>query len=550
MKVLTVKKLKVFVFLLGFIIFGTVDQWSGGIQLKAAEPVTSLRETAEMAVMRKKAKERRRRLIYNNDGNDMSAKIHENPESFLSQRTIPALNTQVDSIFYCTGGTTHYDHDTKVAETSENMHERMNFKDPYSVNRHGNMRMLRRAGGDSLSLTTKRVHEAGIEIFWTHRINDIHDSFTNCLLTHWKRQHPQYMMGTPEDMKRYDITHPRYMWSTLDFEKPEVLEYLYRITEEVCQRYDVDGIEIDYFRHPLFFRPNLEYKPATPAQVEILTAFQRRIREMAYREGNRRERPILVATHVPMSKHTCRHVGIDIERWLQDDLLDVLVAGSGYQPMSMPTKKIVELGHAHGVPVYVNVSNSGMEQWKGRIEAWRAVASNVWQAGADGIHLFNWFPGALNDPVFMTLGEPRTIAGLDKVFGVDNMKENFGCLEQGVVQSQTLPVEFGRSGKPREVNLPIGDDIAAAAKAGNLEKATLRVQFVSRTSGDKVELYLNGNIVEPESDDVKEGWVTYRPDPQQYLLGDNVVSFRLTKGRPGRKVPVSVRSVELVVDYR
>ena len=38
------------------------------------------------------------------------------------------------------------------------------------------------------------------------------------------------------------ITHPRYMWSTLDFEKPEVLDYLFRITEEVCQRYDVDGI--------------------------------------------------------------------------------------------------------------------------------------------------------------------------------------------------------------------------------------------------------------------------------------------------------------------
>ena len=544
------KKLKILLLLSGAVLFGAVHQWAGDTRLEAAEPAASPGESAEMARMRKKAKERRRRLIYNNDGNDMSGQIHENPESFLAQRIIPALNTQVDSIFYCTGGTTHYDHDTKVGETSESMHERMNFKDPYSVNRHANMRMLRRAGVDSLSLVTKRGHEAGVEVVWTHRINDIHDSFTDCLLTHWKREHPQYMMGTPDDLKRYDISHPRYMWSTLDFEIPEVLEYLYRITEDVCQRYDVDGIEIDYFRHPLFFRPNLDYKPATPAQVEIMTGFQRRIREMAYREGNRRGRPILVATHVPMSKQTCLHVGIDLERWLRDDLLDVLVAGSGYQPLSMPTKKIAELGHAHGVPVYMNISNSGMEQWGGRIEAWRAAASNVWQAGADGIHLFNWFPGDPNDPVFTTLGDPQTLAGLDKVFGIDNIKEYFGCLEQGVVQSQTLPVEFGRSGKPREVNLPLGDDIAAAAKAGNLKKATLRVQYVSRTSDDKVELYLNGNIVEPESEDTKEGWVTYRPEPRQYLLGDNAVSFRLTAARPGRKVPVSVRSIELDVDYR
>ena len=544
------KRLRTIVLLLGAFLFGAVDQWAGGIHLKAADPAASPHENDEMARMRKKAKERRRRLIYNNDGNDIFLKIHENPKSFLSQRIIPALNTQVDSIFYCTGGTTVYDHDTNVAQRSDDLHERMNFNAPQSVNRHANMRMLRRAGVDSLSLVTKHVHEAGLEVFWTHRINDIHDSFTDWLFSDWKREHPQYLMGTPDDKKRHDISHPRYMWSTLDFEKPEVLDYLYRITEEVCQRYDVDGIEIDYFRHPLFFRPNLQYKPATPVQVEIMTGFQRRIREMAYLEGNRRGRPILVAAHVPMSRQTCLHVGIDLERWLRDDLLDVLVAGSGYQPMSMPTKKIAELGHAHGVPVYPNISNSGMEQWSGRVEAWRAAASNVWQAGADGMNLFNWFPGAQNDPLFTTLGDPQTLAGLDKVFGIDNMREYYGCLEQGVVQSQILPVEFGRSGKPREVNLPLGDDIAAAAKAGNLKKVTLRVQFVSRTADDKVELYLNGNLVEPESEDTKEGWVTYRPEPRQYVPGDNTISFRLTAARPGRKVSISLRSIELDVDYR
>ncbi len=50
-----------------------------------------------------------------------------------------------------------------------------------------------------------------------------------------------------------------------------------------------------------------------------------------------------LVTHVPMSRQTCLHVEIDRERWLRDDLLDILVAGSGYQPLSM-TRKIVELG--------------------------------------------------------------------------------------------------------------------------------------------------------------------------------------------------------------
>jgi hypothetical protein len=508
------------------------------------------RESAEMARLRQEAKSRRRRLIYNNDGNDMSLKQHATPEEFLAQRIIPALNTQVDSIFYCTGGTTHYDHETSVADTSYYLHEQFNFKDTQPINRHANMRMLRKAGADCLSLVTRHVHEAGLEVFWTHRINDIHDSFTDWLLSKWKRDHPEYWMGTPEDIQRYKITHPRYMWSTLDFEKPEVLEYLFRITEEVCQGYDVDGIEIDYFRHPLFFRPNLEYKPATPAQVEIMTAFQRRIREMAYREGTRRGRPILVSTHVPMSRETCLHVGIDLEHWLRDELLDVLVIGSGYQPLSMPSGDLAELGHAHGVPVYPNISNSGMEQWSGRVEAWRGAASNVWQAGADGLHLFNWFPADLNDHLFMTLGDRQTLAGLDKVFGIDNVKEVYGCLEQGCVQSQILPVKLDPSGKPREVNLPIGDDLRAASNAGKLNAATLRVQFVSRAPDDKVELDLNGELVAPQSEISEDGWVTYRPEPGLYRRGDNTLSFRVTAGEPAATEMMSVRSVELIVDYR
>ena len=498
--------------------------------------------------MRGDAKGRRRRIIYNNDGNDVSLNRHSTPESFLAERILPALNTQVDSIFYCTGVTGLYDHDTNVAERSDDLHEAMKFKEPAAINRHANMRMLRQAGVDSLSLVTRCGHEAGLEVFWSHRINDIHDSGTDRLLSRWKREHPQCVMGTPQDMKRHPVTHPRYMWSALDFEKPQVLDYLYRITEEVCRRYDVDGIEIDYFRHPVFFRPNLDYKPATPEQVEIMTAFQRRMREMAFREGSRRGRPILVAAHVPMSREAGLHVGIDIERWLRDDLFDILVAGGGYQPLSMPARQMVELGHAHGVPVYPNISNSGMKQWGHRIEAWQAAASNAWRAGADGINLFNWFPGTPNDRIFMTLGDPQTLARSAKVFGIDNTKVYLGCLEQAVVQSQILPVTLDRSGKPREVKLIIGDDIARVAETGALTSAVLRVQFVSRAPDDKVELSLNGGVLAPESEISEEGWVTYQPEPASYRPGDNALSFRVTSGETGRKEEISVRSVEVRVD--
>jgi hypothetical protein len=455
--------------------------------------------------------------------------------------------------------TSLYDHDTDVAERSDDFQDVMGFEAQQSINRRANMHMLREAGVDSLSLVTQRVHEAGLEVFWSHRINDIHDSFTDWLFSKWKREHPEYLMGVPEDMQRYEISHPRYMWSTLDFERPEVLDYLYLVTEEVCQKYDVDGIEIDYFRHPLFFRPNLEHMPATPAQVEIMTAFQRRNYEMAQREGECRGRPILVAAHVPLSVEKCLHVGIDIERWLREGLLDVLITGSGYQPLSMPVNQMVELGHAYDVPVYPIISASGMEQWGGHtvgtpktdsavpaLEAWRGAASNIWQSGADGISIFNWFPGESNDPLFTTLGDVSTLSGLDKIFGIDNTREFFGCLEQAVVQDQILPVEIDASGEIRKANLIVGDDVAGADAAGRLKSVTLHVQFTSLASGDMIELALNGSPVEPDSQISEDGWITYLTKPGLFMVGDNALSFQIEQGN---KDNVSVRSVVLRVVY-
>lgn len=244
------------------------------------------------------------------------------------------------------------------------------------------------------------------------------------------------------------------------------------------------------------------------------------------------------------------HIGIDVEGWLREDLLDLLVTGSGYQPMTMPMKRMVELGHEHGVPVYPNISNSGMDQWGGRIETWRAAASNVWRSGADGIHLFNLFPETPNNPVFMTAGDPPTLAKYDKVFGIDNTPEYYGCLEQAIEQSQLLPVEFGRSGMPRGVNFPIGDGIAAEAEAGRLASAILRVQYLSRAPSDKVELYFNGNLITADSEDLETGWVTYKPESRLYRPGDNSLAFRATAGRPNRKQSIVAWAVELNVKYR
>jgi len=511
--------------------------------VKAAEKAF---ESPPLAAQREVMKHRSRRLIYNNDGYEAENVGADTPDGFLSRRMKPALDTQVESVFFCTGATTMFNHRTdKFGETYGKY---ITVKSGESERRYkANLEALAEAGTDPLELAIKLCKENDLEIFFSHRINDIHDSFLDWEFSTWKRDHPEYLLGKRGDWQKFPSSNPRRRWSALDFEKQEVRDYLLAIIDDVLSRYDVDGIEIDYFRSPMFFRPNLIFQAVTAEHVEILTGFQRRVREKAYEHGNRRGRPILVATRVPMTKGKCLHVGIDIERWLKDDLLDVLTTGGGYMPFTMPTRELVELGHAHKVPVYPTISASGMKPPHNTDAHWRAAAANAWHTGADGIVLFNTFPSEPKHPHFTQLGDPEVFARMDKVFVMDNRPMFVGDLRQSIPQSQILPVELDGSGRSREVVFPVGDDIAEAAKAETLAGAELRIQFDGMTSEDTIEVQLNGKTIETR-EGAEPGWTCYAAEPTQWRRGDNTFSFHVlsTSG----KSDLSVKAIELNVTYK
>ena len=509
----------------------------------ATSGCANLSESAAMRRQRAAAASRSRRIIYNNDSGDIYPAGADTPAGFLAQRMEATQNSQVESVFYCTGATTMFSHLARVGETYGEFVTTQGLGD--------NIERLKAAGHDVLDLVIEFCRDEGLEVFFTHRINDIHDSMASCNfeLSRWKREHPEYCLGRPEAMGKYDLNDPRYWWSALDFELAEVRHYLIAILDDVCARYDLDGIEIDYFRSPMFFRPNLEFEPATPEQVEIMTGFQRRIRELAVRHGTRRGRPLLVATRVPMTPAACRHVGIDIEGWLRSNLLDVITMGGGYVPFTMPTEVMVKLGHAYGKPVYPAISASGMRGRHGSIEAWRGAAANAWHSGADGIYLFNHFPRETSSQ-FKTLGGPEGLRFLDKLFAIDNVAILEGDLRQGIVQSQILPVQLDPAGKPRDVLLPVADDLAAAAAAGRLRDHYLLLRLDGLTPEESLVLWVNGGEVAAAAETREAGWLTFEPDPVLFQQGSNQI--RLARRRAGNatETPVTLAALELHVKYQ
>ncbi len=513
-------------------------------------------ESAEMAAARKKAQQRRRRLIYNDDGcGPLGSPTGNTADGFLygPQSRMGALRgSQVDSVFICSGATHVLTHPTAVAESYADVAQRYGIGGEWEAYR-ANMRALEGLKTDAIQLTIDHCRKHELEVCYSHRINDIHNTFLEVERSTWFREHPQFWMGKPDEAaKAGGANSPKHWWSALDFEQPNVLDHLARIQEEVSSKYDVDGMEIDYFRSPMFFRPNLDYQPATATQVEILTGFQRRLRKIHLQAGNKRGRPILTAARVPATPSACRHVGIDIERWLKEGLVDVLNVGGGYVPFTEPLDEIVKLAHSVGIPVYSTISASGMRGPDNRysaVEAWRGAASNMWHAGVDGIVTFNIFPAVGPEPRFVDIGSKETLAGRNKLFVIDPIRILEGDLVQGITQTQALPVSIHGDGKSVVAVLPIGDDLPAAGKRGTLASADLRVRLSDPQAIDAIEVSLNGAVLAVTEQEPKTGWFVCRPKPEQYRLGRNALAFRATRVAADRKHVADVTHVEVPVQY-
>jgi hypothetical protein len=368
---------------------------------------------------RQPALDRQRRIIFNNDGCEIFLLKQATKEALLAARTTPLLGTQVDSIFYCTtqgfGLFTHFTKAGQIFLTREGR---------YGQNEKNDNRMpaLLAAGVDPLQAMVDFSRQHGLEVFCSFRMNDNHDGSSadygpiRFKYNTVKSAHPDYLLGQPGQQLKYGG------WSAVDYGRPEVRELMFRYVEEVCRNYDVDGIELDFFRHPVFFKSTTRGEPASNNELAAMTALVRRIRRVADEEGLRRGRPLLIAMHLPDSVEYARTIGLDLERWLEDDLMDLLIV-SGYFQLN-DWNYSVALARKYGVKVYPSLDEPRLKDNLARTErqaerTYMARAAVAWQAGVNGIYMFNYFSDSnlkfeLGGSVLRTIGDPRLLASTDK----------------------------------------------------------------------------------------------------------------------------------------
>ncbi len=499
----------------------------------------------ELRALRRELAHRKRPLIFNNDGDDVVYECRKpTVEEFLKARTTGLVGTGCDCVFYCTwsSGFGMFTHRTRVGEI---------FTSREGIFKHNITADLIAQDTDPLQLVIDFCHRHGIEVFWSMRMNDVHDATYPPMFPEWKKRHPELLLGRRG--QRLPFIGDGRAWSAVNYGRMPVRERAYRFIEEVCRNYDVDGIEMDFFRHLIYFRGHAYNGFATDEERDKMTGLVRRVRKMTEAFGLRRGRPILVAVRVPDSVEYARGVGLDIERWLAEGLVDILVVG-GYFRLR-PWEDSIELGRRFDVPVYAGLSESRIGGDAGRMrrtqKAYRARALNAWRAGCNGIYLFNFnYAFRPGHPIWNELGDPTKLARLDKRYFVTYRGVRYArlYLKDGdrfftrpmLCPERPLTVQPGQSAA---TSLRIGDNLRRPP-AGLTPAVEMRVQISGLKDPAALQVTVNGRRLGVGQ--LKNRWIVFRPEARIFKLGWNDVKFSLSADAPK---PVVVRDMFAEVSF-
>lgn len=371
-----------------------------------------------------------------------------------------------------------------------------------------NARALREAGVDPVDLLIGACRDAGLSFFAGVRMNDAHHAQYPWHPRFWI-EHPECRLGdrSAYRLPRVGFHEPGGAFAArIDDRVPACLDYrheavrAYRLAAiaEIAERYpEVDGIELDFTRHPFFFAPG-----EVASGRDLMTSFMASVRGALRAIERRRERELVLEARVPPSLAACARIGLDVPRWIADRLIDIVVPAPYWHPdFGMPVEEFVRPAHAAGCAVFPSIELAGMPvlaDAEETAELVRGGAAAFYAAGADGIHVFNTHVPTYYLRQEMTflreIGDPRLLVGRPKRY-VATRSSNYDASAWFSYPKQ-VPAAL-RAGAAVAVALRVGDDLAAEDRLGRKALATLRLRVQSLIWAGSLDVRLNGLPLDP-----------------------------------------------------
>ena len=361
----------------------------------------------------------------------------------------------------------------------------------------------------------------------------------------------------------------------------ELQNHKVAVLKELAERYDLDGLQIDFARHVACLPVGRQWELR-----DRVTSFMRKVRRMLLEVAQKRGRPFLLAAKVPQTLAGCRADGFDVQAWAQQRLVDVLTLGSRTMDVDVEGVRAVVGAEVQLQPCFDDHHATDGYRYA-PIEYLRGVFANHLRRGADSVVTFNWAIGVpavakavggeiaplTHQAAFKEVGSLKTLAGKSKAFAVER-RGGYPWADGFFNRNDTapLPLPLADDGSSARLVLHISD----APSAGN--RLTLRCVVFQAAEGIAFEILFQGEplsvtttdsewkdaqIFSPRPQPPSGGKGEYKVNPAQRLLrlecavpgkvwrqGANEVLIRLaSRGKAAQGTVIQLEKLEAHLSY-
>ena len=405
-------------------------------------------------------------------------------------------------------------------------------------------------GGDPVRVFIDACRTCGEAPFVSFRVNDAHHIFRGSKAKPADREkamtefqffadHPEWRLG-PDlgPVMRYQF----------DWAQPGVRAYKLALIEELCDRYDFDGLELDFMRHVIYFSPK---RTTAEQRRAIQTGFVRDVRRILDRrrvQGKRR----WLCVRIPSDLSQHDGMGIDLPSFAAAGVDMVNASGyyftDGQMPIAAMRRALPERVALYAEIHFAVATTQRVPSPDGKSffsahrrttpEEIYTVAHQTYEQGGNGVSAFNfqYYRGTYNPSdvygksakppygVFAHLGDRAWVARQPQHYVVGTGRWGGGLVAKlGVTVTQTLFMSPPTQGWKKAGRLRI----QSAQSLGDSRWAAAVNGVALESVGDVSEPYPNPYAVGlGEADDFR-AWTV----PVSALRkGDNAIAVTLKAG--------------------
>lgn len=334
-----------------------------------------------------------------------------------------------------------------------------------------------------------RCRHHGVEGWLTLRMNDCHglQEYRQRMeegtgdYCGWALLFPSAFWKEHPELRRATYREERSLEGAFDFAQSEVRRHHLALVAEVLEKWDMDGIELDWMRWGMNFKPGYETEGKT-----VLTGFMEEVRKLVKKCERRLGHPVKLGVRIPGEFEVCEALGYDMLAWSEKSLVDQIVLSSFsgmacfFPPISLwrriMGKEVRILSHCSGVLApYTALGLSGLI---GNYDLSRGEAASALRRGVDGLYFFNTCYAESSQPdllkqLLRTTGAEETLCGQMRAH-----VPGHSPAAPGVPAREQLPIPLANTG--------IGYDYNRLQ-----ESVTLRIDTGFKPGeGDSAVLYL------------------------------------------------------------